>query len=244
MVIQDLMIAGEEEILIKDLYFILMKNQLGNVKKCKTLIRHGEIFVNGVVADDPYHKVKKGDKITYQNQCVDAQPFVYYMMNKPSGYICANKDKYWPCVIDLIDRDDCICIGRLDQDTTGLLLITNDKSLSKRLLLPQNHIDKRYLVRVDNVLHKNLVSRFNDGIIIDKNVLCESAVLDIVDDYHCSITIHEGKYHQVKKMFMSCGYKVLELKRVEFAGIELDLQLNEGEYRLLDDEEIRLLNEI
>ena len=131
---------------IKDLYYVLMKNKLGNHKICKTLIRHGEIRVNDQVITDVRYPVKADDIIMYHHIQLNAQPFVYYMMNKPADYLCANHDKYHQCVIDLIGREDCYCLGRLDIDTTGLLIITNDTSLSKKLLLPQNHVNKKYYV--------------------------------------------------------------------------------------------------
>ena len=113
---------------IKDLYYVLMKNKLGNHKICKTLIRHGEIRVNDQVITDVRYPVKADDIIMYHHIQLNAQPFVYYMMNKPADYLCANHDKYHQCVIDLIGREDCYCLGRLDIDTTGLLIITNDTS--------------------------------------------------------------------------------------------------------------------
>ena len=129
------MIAGEEEIPIKRyLYLILMKNQLGNVKECKTLIKKGYVMINDQCVKDPHYLVCKEDKIRVQGKVIEAMPFVYYMMNKPADYLCANHDKYHQCVIDLIGREDCYCLGRLDIDTTGLLIITNDTSLSKKIL--------------------------------------------------------------------------------------------------------------
>ncbi|MFR6666047.1 MAG: 16S rRNA pseudouridine(516) synthase [Thomasclavelia spiroformis] len=163
------------------------------------------------------------------------------MLNKPKGYICANHDKKYKCVIDLIGRDDCYCLGRLDIDTTGLLLITNDKTLSKRLLLPENHIDKKYYVTVKNKLTDDLIEIFNNGIIIDQKVKCKPSYLEIIDDYHCYLTINEGRYHQIKKMFLSCNNKVLELKRVMFASINLDNNLSLANYRKLNNQEIKQL---
>src|SRR5699024_880726 len=118
---------------IKDLYYVLMCCNLGNVNKCKNLIKSSRIRVNNQIIKDIRYQVDIDDVIVFDG--VELKwPFVYYMLNKPKGYICANHDKKYKCVIDLIDRDDCYCLGRLDIDTTGLLLITNDKTLSKRLL--------------------------------------------------------------------------------------------------------------
>ena len=118
-----------------------MYNNLGNVKECKTLIKHGLIQVNGVVEINFKRKIQEEDVLIYQGKILKSQPFHYLMLNKPQGYLCANKDEKEKCVVDLIDYPDCFCLGRLDRDTTGLLILTNDKSL-KKLLLPQNHVEK------------------------------------------------------------------------------------------------------
>lgn len=235
------MIVGEEGIHIKDLYYVMMKNQCGNVKECKTLIKHQKVFVNGQCIVKYDYPIKDSDEIIVNDKRIDAHPFVYYMFYKPKGCISASYDKNDLCVMDYIERKDCFCVGRLDKDTTGFLLVTNDAFLSKRLLLPQYHIDKKYLVEVNKALTYDLVDKFEKGIVIDKDVVCQSAVLKIIDDSYCYITITEGKYHQVKKMFLSCGYVVINLKRVSFAGIELDFSLKEGEYRELNDFELQIL---
>ena len=223
---------------IKDLYYVLMKNKLGNHKICKTLIRHGEIRVNDQVITDVRYPVKADDIIMYHHIQLNAQPFVYYMMNKPADYLCANHDKYHQCVIDLIGREDCYCLGRLDIDTTGLLIITNDTSLSKKLLLPQNHVNKKYYVTTKFPLKDELIKKFSDGVVIDHQVQCLPSLLEILDEYHCLVTINEGRYHQIKKMFKSCQNEVCTLKRIAFAGIELDQKLALGEYRDLTSTEL------
>lgn len=226
---------------IKDLYIILMKNNLGNVKRCRTIIKHSEILVNDHVVTDPKYKVNFDDIIIYQNRRLNSQPFSYYLLNKPAGYICANKDDEHQCVVSLINRDDCYCLGRLDKDTTGLLILTNDPTLSKRLLLPQNHVTKQYLVTTKKILDKELVNIFNEGVIIDQKIKCLPAILTIVDEHHCYVTIEEGRYHQIKKMFLSCNNEVIALKRVAFGAIRLDPDLLLGQYRSLTNEEIELL---
>lgn len=236
-------IVGEEEILIKDLYYVLMKCGYGNVKTCKTLIKHHHVFVNDVMVDDICFQVSDKDNIQIDNQKI-IWPFVYYMMNKPKNYICANTDQHLACVIDLIDQKDCYCLGRLDKDTTGLLILTNDVSLSKKLLLPQNHVEKTYFVEVNHPLKTALISSFQKRVTIDNHILCQSAKLELVDSYHCYVTLCEGKYHQIKKMFLSCGYQVTQLKRVAFAGISLDESLNEGKYRHLTQSEFQKLEKM
>lgn len=229
-------------IVIKDLYYVLMMSGLGNVNKCKKLIKERRISVNDKIIDDIKFQVDIDDSIYFDNQKIE-QPFVYYMLNKPKDYLCANFDNKYMCVSELIQRNDCYCLGRLDLDTTGLLILTNDKTLSKRLLLPQNHVEKKYYVTLENKLNNDLIDLFNQGIIIDKNIKCQPALLEIIDDYHCYLTLQQGRYHQVKKMFLSCNNRVCALKRVAFAKIELDQQLPLGKYRSLTKQEIQhLLN--
>ena len=236
------MIAGEEEIPIKKyLYLILMKNQLGNVKECKTLIKKGYVMINDQCVKDPHYLVCKEDKIRVQGKVIEAMPFVYYMINKPAGYICAAHDQKYPCLLELIDRDDCYCVGRLDKDTTGFVLLTNDKSLSKNLLLPQNHVEKTYEVQTKLPITENYVEAFQKGMMIDRTYQCLPAELEIKDDYHCLVTICEGRYHQIKKMFLSMSNEVVSLKRIAFAHIVLDEQLKYGQYRQLNEDEMKLL---
>ena len=219
MIIYDRMTVGEGGIHIKPLYTILMKNNLGNVKECRRLIKHGFVEVNGQTINDYQYVVHDNDKINVFKKAIHSQPFVYYMMNKPKGYICANHDKNHLCVVDIIERDDCICVGRLDKDTTGFLLLTNDKSIVKALLLPQNHQPKTYLVTTRFPIDESYIYRFEMGIVIDKDTCCLPAQIELIDTHQCYLTLHEGKYHQVKKMFLSCQNEVVDLKRIAFANL-------------------------
>lgn len=221
---------------MKDLYYILMYNNLGNTKECKTLIKHGLIQVNGVVEINCKRKIQEEDVLMYQGKKLKSQPFHYVMLNKPKGYLCANKDEKEKCVVDLIDYSDCFCLGRLDRDTTGLLILTNDKSL-KKLLLPQNHVKKTYLVETKERLKKEDQEAFKRGIIIDQKIQCLPAKLEILDDFHGYVAIEEGKYHQIKKMFLSLKNEVISLKRISFDEIYLDEDLLEGMSRPLNKEE-------
>lgn len=223
---------------MKDLYYVLMKNNLGNASTCRKLIKQGEIMVNGVVMTDHKYPVKFNDQIVYQQTILKAQPFTYIMLNKPKGYICANHDIKYPCVIDLIVNKQCYCLGRLDKNTTGLLVLTDDHSLSKKLLLPSNHITKKYLVGTQKKITNDLKEVFLQGIIIDRNIKCLPADFEMIDDFHCYLSISEGKYHQIKKMFKSLDNEVISLKRIEFGALKLDKQLVEGEFRDLTNQEI------
>ena len=237
----DQVIVGEEEILIKPLYLILMKNNRGNVKQCRTLIKHNHVFVNGVIENDYNRLIDKNDIVYDEYGRMDSSPFVYYMLNKPKGYVCANKDDQYNCIFEIIDKDDCFCVGRLDIDTTGFVFITNDKSLSKKLSHPNFNKIKTYLVTTQFPIEKDYINKFKEGIVIDNDIVCKSSELEIIDDYHCYVSLTEGKYHQVKKMFMSCDNKVIELKRISFCGIYLDESLKEGEFRSLTKEELEKL---
>lgn len=223
---------------MKDLYYVLMKNNLGNASTCRKLIKQGEIMVNDVVMTDHKYPVKFNDQIVYQQTILKAQPFTYIMLNKPKGYICANHDIKYPCVIDLIANKQCYCLGRLDKNTTGLLVLTDDHSLSKKLLLPSNHITKKYLVGTQKKITNDLKEVFLQGIIIDRNIKCLPADFEMIDDFHCYLSISEGKYHQIKKMFKSLDNEVISLKRIEFGALKLDKQLVEGEFRDLTNQEI------
>ena len=225
---------------MKDLYYVFMYNQLGNARQCKTLIKHGMILVNGQKIYDPLYQVHNRDIIIYKNRILKSQPFTYIMLNKPAGYICANHDEKEKCVFDLLETKDCFCLGRLDKNTTGLLILTNDKSL-KTLLLPEHHVKKTYLVTTKQVLLPQVVRQFYQGVIIDRDIKCLSADLQIIDNYHGIVTIEEGKYHQIKKMFLSVNNQVVSLHRQTFGPIILDWQLEPGEWRYLTDWERNLL---
>jgi len=215
-----------------------MKNSIANRRKAIELIKKGKIIVNGDIIKDPRYPVNEHDIVCYQGKIIDSSPFVYYMFHKPKGYVSANKDNQYPCVLDFFDRKDLSIVGRLDIDTTGLMILTNDKSLVKKVTLPQNHLRKKYFVEVKNQLHEQDIIRFKEGIIIDNDTKCLAAQLEIIDLYHCFLTIYEGKYHQVKKMFLSLNNQVLSLKRVQIGDILLDHELAEGKFRKLRNEEI------
>lgn len=227
---------------MKDLYYVLMYNHLGNAQQCKTLIRHGKISVNGTIIYDPVYQVRYSDILQFQNRILDSQPFTYIMLNKPQGYICASRDQKEKCVVELIENQDCFCLGRLDKNTTGLVILTNDKSL-KKLLLPENHVKKSYFVTTRKILLPEIVEQFHQGVIIDQDVRCLPADLEIVDDHHGIVTIEEGKYHQIKKMFLSVNNQVVLLHRHSFGPIILDSGLKPGKWRYLTiSEREKLLN--
>lgn len=182
-----------------------------------------------------------GEKLEYEE-------FVYLMLNKPSGVVSATYDNKDKTVIDLI-KDykhlDLFPFGRLDKDSEGLLIISNDGKLAHELLSPKKHVDKKYYVEVLGRVTSEDIESFKNGIMLDGE-LCKSALLEIIksdDISYCYVTISEGKYHQVKRMFESVNKKVTYLKRVTFGNLKLDENLKLGEYRKLTEQEINLLKE-
>ena len=173
------------------------------------------------------------------------------MLHKPTGVVTANKDRELPTVMDLlspdIQSDKLYAVGRLDRDTTGLLLLTDNGPLGFQLLHPQYHVDKTYQVEVNGLLTPDHIQAFQKGIIFLDGTVCKPASLEILSASpslsRASITISEGKFHQVKKMFLSVGVKVTSLKRTQFGPWSLDDNLQEGDYRPLNSEELTSIRE-
>ena len=159
------------------------------------------------------------------------------MLNKPKGYICANRDIKYRCISELIDREDCFCIGRLDIDTTGFVFMTNDKSISKKLSHPNYNKIKKYLVTTKEKINIDYIDMFYKGIVIDHDVICKPSILEIVDNYHCFVSLTEGKYHQIKRMFGVVGLGVNELERIALGNLILPKNLGVGQARELSEAE-------
>ena len=171
------------------------------------------------------------------------------MLYKPNGVVTASKDKKLPTVMDLLPEhlqsEQLYAIGRLDRDTTGLLLLTDNGPLGFQLLHPQYHVDKTYQVEVNGLLTPDHIQQFKDGIVFLDGTICKSSQLEILSSSpslsRATITISEGKFHQVKKMFLSVGVKVTALKRVQFGDFLLDPDLAEGQHRRLNQEELKII---
>lgn len=209
----------------------------------KRLVRQDAILIDG----RPPQSLRQNIDSQLQIIQVDGQHFdipteVYYLMYKPEGVITANRDKEKQTVLDLIEDDDRVeglyPLGRLDRYTSGLLLLTNNGPLGLRMLHPNNHVSKTYYVEVKEPLRYEMIKAFREGIIIDRDTLCQPADLDILSDHKGRVTLSEGKYHQVKKMFLSVGCKVLVLKRESFGPFQLDPNLVPGQYRPLNEAEL------
>ena len=225
----------------------------GSRKEVKKILKAGAVKVNGkTVTDGKFHVDHENDEVTIHGEAVTYKEFIYLMMNKPAGVISATEDHYDETVIDLLEIDDAVYnpfpVGRLDKDTVGLLLLTNDGQLAHQLLSPKKHVPKTYyaIVRGGQVTEKDQ-ERFANGVELDDGYVTKPAELKILRSgeiqSEIELTITEGKFHQVKRMFQAVGKKVVYLKRISMGPIQLDEDLAEGEYRELTDEEVALLKE-
>ena len=217
---------------------------IGTRTEVKKYIKQGKVKVDGETVKLPETKVDAGrQEITYLEHPVQYKAFEYVMLNKPAGVVSATTDAREKTVLDLISekkRKDLFPVGRLDKDTEGLLLITNDGELAHRLLAPKKHVDKVYYAKVKGVVTERDVIAFAEGISIGQGETAKPAVLKIlVSDVLSEIrlTIQEGKFHQVKRMFAAVGKEVVYLKRLSMGSLILDESLRPGEYRPLTKEE-------
>lgn len=223
---------------------------VGTRSELKKEIKKGSVCVDGAVVKDPGRNVTEASHVTFRGAEIVYEEYVYYMLNKPAGIISASEDGREPTVVDLISepkRKDIFPVGRLDRDTEGLLLITNDGALSHRLLSPKHHVDKVYFARVSGVLNEALIEEFGSGITLPDGLECLPADLKILsvspadNISEAEITIREGKFHQVKRMFSTVGAEVTYLKRLSMGPLTLDAELSPGEYRRLTADEMSLL---
>ena len=233
---------------------LLAHSGFGTRKEVKELIKKGFVCVNGQVEKKDKAQVNpEVDLVEVDGEKIEYQEFVYYMLNKPAGYVSATEDNLYPTVVELIDeyyRDDLFPVGRLDLDTEGLLLMTNDGVLAHQLLSPKKHCPKVYQAKIKGIVDEKDVETFQNGVVIDGEYQCQSAILKIqhIDEAmktsEIEVTIYEGKFHQVKKMFLAVGKEVTYLKRICMKNLVLDSSLALGEYRRLTDEELdRLKND-
>ena len=216
-------------------------------KAMKQALLKKEILVDNCPARSLAQNVDtRLQKLVFQGRQIQGYEHNYLMLHKPNGVVTASKDKKLPTVMDLlppdIQSDQLYAIGRLDRDTTGLLLLTDNGPLGFQLLHPQYHVDKSYQVVVNGLLTSDHIQKFKDGIVFLDGTTCKPAQLEILDisptESRASITISEGKFHQVKKMLLSVGVKVTALKRVQFGDFTLDPELVEGQFRFLNQKEL------
>lgn len=220
---------------------------IGTRSEVKKYIKKGLITINGEIVKTPEIKIQDFDKVTYLGVEVKYKKYVYYMLNKPAGVVSATEDKRDKTVLDLLKgvaTKDVFPVGRLDKDTEGLLLLTNDGALAHNLLSPKKHVDKTYYAKINGVVDQSDIEMFLDGIDIgEKNLTLPSElhILTSSDISDVEVTIHEGKFHQIKRMFHAVGKEVIYLKRLQMGSLILDNELPLGGFRKLTDEEIRSL---
>lgn len=225
----------------------------GSRKEVKASCKNGEVVVDGEVIKDSATKIDPETAIIEVNgERVMYRKYIYLLLNKPAGVVSATFDNYDETVIDLLDPEyqvfEPFPVGRLDKDTVGFLLLTNDGALNHKLISPKNHVDKVYYAEIDKPVDERDIESFKKGIVIDDGYKCMPGNLEIIssteDGSEVLVTIQEGKFHQVKRMFEALDKSVVYLKRVKFGPMELDETLEEGEYRELTQAEIDILNNL
>lgn len=226
----------------------LCEMNVGSRSEVKKYIRQGRITVDGKTAVKPEEKIDEhSQKVCVDGRVIGYEAFEYYMLYKPSGVVSATTDRKEKTVLDLIEekkRKDLFPVGRLDKDTEGLLLITNDGEMAHRLLSPKKHVDKVYYAKIDGKVTEREVQIFSEGLSIGNDEYAKPSALKILKEGNISeieLTIQEGKFHQVKRMFHAVGMEVIYLKRISMGNLVLDESLKKGEYRRLTEKEVEQL---
>ena len=226
---------------------LLANEGYGTRKEVKKLIKDGLVSINGeIIFKDDFKVDEENDSIIINGEKLNYEKFSYYIMNKPQGYVCANIDNLYPTVFELMPDDykeGLFTVGRLDQDTEGLLLITNDGLLSHQLLSSKYHVSKKYYFKFEGTLNDKDIKKLEDGLEID-DYITKPAKYEKISNNEGYLTIEEGKYHQVKKMLEKVNCKIIFLKRVSFGPIELKNDLPLGKYKKLEKNEIDELKQI
>ena len=229
----------------------LVENGLGSRSQVKDVLKKGLVLVNGRAEKSPKTQINEtADEVVVSGQKLTYEKFVYYLLNKPKGYISATEDERHKTVLDLLDetarQKEVFPVGRLDIDTHGLLLLTNNGKLAHAMLSPKKHVEKIYRAKVAGLMNQSDVERFARGIEL-KDFTCHPAQLKIVEldeEKEISlveITLAEGKFHQVKRMVAACGKEVTDLQRLSMGPLQLDPELALGEWRRLTEEEMKSL---
>lgn len=225
----------------------LCELNIGSRSQVKEYIRKGLVTVNSLPVIKPEQKIDANkDRIALRGAELFYKRFVYYMLNKPAGVVSATQDNTCKTVLDLItfvQKKELFPVGRLDKDTEGLLLITNDGELAHAMLSPKRHVDKTYLVGIEKPLLPGQAEALEQGVDIGENRRTLPARVEILSDSQITLTIREGKFHQVKRMLQAVDNRVLTLKRLSFGPLLLDEKLPSGAYRELTKQEVALLYE-
>ena len=215
-------------------------------REVKLLVRQGLVRLNGAAAGSAEEKCDPETAvITVNGETVVLRRFTYVLLHKPGGVLTATEDRRQETVMELLPQElrrvGLAPVGRLDKDTEGLLLLTNDGELTHRLLSPKYHVDKRYFARVDGHLTAAHAETFAKGMTLGDGMKCLPARLEILPDSGCIVTVREGPFHQVKRMLASCGAPVVYLKRLSMGPLVLGDELGRGEHRMLREEEVAAL---
>ncbi len=202
-------------------------------------------MLNGEAVSDPAMQCDINCEIRIDGKVLEKRESITLMLNKPAGYVCTNDDGIYPTVFSLLKGEDkdraLFAVGRLDADTEGLLLLTNDGELCDKIIRPESNINKVYEVKFDRPLIPDAAEKLKEGIVLPEGVKCRPAYLEPMGEKCARITVCEGKYHEVKRLIRACGAQVASLKRLQIGGLELDENLEIGEYRQLSKEDISLL---
>ena len=230
---------------------LLANSGCGTRNEIRVLIKKGKVTVNGQTVTDPSVHVSESDDISIAGETTRLASKLYYMFDKPDNVLTAMEDKRLPTVSDFIPANlknlKLSPVGRLDYHSTGLLIITNDGEMSHRLLSPRHHVDKIYYARVTGEVTQDDIQAFESGIVLPDGLECLPAVLKVLgQSEYCDteVTIREGKFHQIKRMFLALGHEVVYLKRLSMGPLTLDPDLAPGEYRRLTSEEVSLLKSV
>lgn len=229
---------------MKRLDAVLSSCAVGSRSEVKLLIRRGKVSVDGKVVRDPSSQVSPDAKIAVNGVEIDTDEFVYLMLNKPCGFVSTTDEKernVLEFVPSELFRKGMFPVGRLDKDTSGLLLLTNDGEFSHRLTSPSHEIEKEYIATLARPLDAACFELFENGMTLKDGLETKPAKLEAVDEKTARVVVREGKYHQVRRMFACCGNRVETLRRVRIGEVRLDSNLREGEVRRLTPEEISLL---
>ena len=210
-------------------------------KQAKQCIKSGAVTVGGIPVTDCERKAQP-QEVCYMGKSAAYEAHVYLMLNKPQGVISASEGKGEKTVVDLVPpalyRKGLFPAGRLDKDTVGFVLLTDDGAFAHEILSPKKHVEKTYFVKTDKPIPADLPAIFAQGVVLYDGTQCMSARLEAVEGNSCIVKIKEGKYHQIKRMFKKHGITVLELKRTKMGVLELDKNLGYGECRYLTDSEV------
>lgn len=227
----------------------LANMNVGSRKEVHQLIKKGVVTINGKLVKTPKEKVNETDQVMVGEKKIIYQKYHYFLMNKPKGVLSATEDHKQRTVISLLKKQDqyqgIVPVGRLDKDTTGLLLLTNDGQLNHELLAPGKHVDKIYRAKIAGVADEKTVKLFASGMTLGDGTKLKPAELNILEQDQknntskIEIKIQEGKYHQIKRMFGAAGMKVVELERIAMGNLTLPTDLKQGSYRELSLDEVK-----